>query len=279
MAKMYVNSIKLEEKAYTVLANKFSGGPTNPTLTFSSMDQQYLLNEEQPSFSTNKNQPPIDDERAVAYDEGRSPEVKSRNFDDISMAMMREYCNSRPVKRLKNHGVSNVVHDETANPLQVRDDFCLNDFDLSSLGKHCGWVNAAHKYFDSQARHCNILELVDSHKAMFQLGYGNTDPRLSQNCTGYSFPWTPYLPRDTGMRTMNPLFYNADPPVLNETLDQAVSDQMETLLHVMGCSEESQKAVEWFNQKMGVNNRSLSMSKTLSSRKKVQELARMHHFV
>jgi hypothetical protein len=273
---MYVNSIKLEEKAFTLLANKFSGGPTNP---ISSMDQQYLLNGEQPSFSTNENQPPIDDERAVAYDEGRSPEVKSRNFDDISMGMMREYCNSRPVKRLKNHGVNNAAHVETAKLLQVRDDLCLNDFDLSPLGRTCGWVNASHKYFDTHARHCHILELVDSHKAMFQLGYSNTDPRLSQNFTGYSFPWTPSLPRNNGLRTMNPLFHNVDPPVLHEVLDQAVSDQMETLLHVMGCSEESQKAIEWFNQKLGVSNRSLSMSKTLSSRKRVQELARMHHIL
>jgi hypothetical protein len=191
--------------------------------------------------------------------------------------MMREHF--RPVKRVKNQGASNAAQVEIANPLQLRDDFCHNDFDLSSLGKRCDWVNAtSENHFDKHARQSHRLDHVNPHNAVFQLGYGNADPVLSHNVACFTLPWTPSLPRDNGLR-VNPLFHNVDPPVLHEVLDQAVSDQMETLLHVMGCSEESQKAIEWFNQKLGVSNRSLSMSKTLSSRRRVQELARMHHIL
>lgn len=66
----------------------------------------------------------------------------------------------------------------------------------------------------------------------------------------------------------------AHPSAASDVLDQAVSEQMEVLLRVMGCSEASQKAVERSNTSIGG-----SMSKTWLSRKKVQEIARSYQFM
>ncbi len=273
--------MKLEEKAFAILANKFNGKPAGPMITSSSQNQGQLNNDECPSKIGNSIRPTIGGDRFSG--QKRSNEVRGKRIDDIAMAML-EYNDWRPNKRHKRNSITTESHGKSLSRLQVREELCLLACDLATdkqcLSSPANVVQNSQEIWDEHAPPCHLVELINQRVTMFPNVYEKANYLSSgeYNNSGYTSPWLLSLPHDSGLRTMNGLFNSVNQPVLVNTLDKAVNDQMETLLHVMGCSEESQRAVEWWNRKMGVENQSRSMSKTLSSRKKVQEIARMYNF-
>jgi hypothetical protein len=281
VTKMFSNNVQLEEKAFTILANKFNGKSTGPTLNSSPHNQGQLKNQERP-YKTGKNtRPTINGD--LFSGEKRSNEVRGKRIDDIAMAML-EHNDWRPNKRHKRNSITMESHGKPLNPLQVREELCLLACDLATdkrcLSSPVNFVQNSQEIWDKDALPHHLVELINQRVVMFPNVYEKANYLSSgeYNSSVYTLPWLLSSLHDSGLRTTNGLFNSINQPVLIDTLDKAVNDQMETLLHVMGCSEESQRAVEWWNRKMGVENQSRSMSKTLSSRKKVQEIARMYNF-
>ena len=300
--KRVKSDMKLEENACAVLASMFSGDCIDSISLQSKkpspISQEHSINDESSEREFKcTSQKPATDERCHP---SRERKLCSSPMDEKSLRVSQRH-ESRQHKRQKVVCIPQVVITKLASSNETKCTVIPKPTEELHTRSYDCLPNGKHLLNDSNFPHEPEI-MSDKNVCNYQFSeFGRCMEQIMVLRDMELFPFEYYVAGRSGLgfipceystsleQRLSPLFQNGDkkrlvghndyadvahPSAAPDVLGQAVSEQMEVLLRVMGCSEASQMAVEMSNTSIGG-----SRSKTWLSRKKVQEFARSYQFM